>query len=496
MSESLNYYKEIIKEKRKQTSFRDFLKEIVSWHPFILNKNSWLVSRFPKSSRVKICDKKEFEENRDDLVKSWINYDFEKDFLNNFEKLFKQIKLPNIFHYKANENSDFTDVAVDSKNTYLSNCVVLYSQNVLYSFMVRWECDTVLNSLFVSSNSQNIYFSRWIISSFNVFYSSYINNSNNIWFCSNLVWCCECISCNNLENQKYCINNKKLEKRDYLVKKQEILKQKNNFDKYFWKIETLWKNHWSSNSNWNYIINSDNVSNWYYTFGTKNAKNVMFIWADKQNDNFYDVFIAGGSGRYDNYAVQSTGGSDWIYCSSSIWYSFNIYYSYFLEWCSYCIWCIWLKNKSYCILNKEYTKEQWEKLSVKIFESMEQKWTLWEFFPAKLNPFYFNDTVAGLIWWFKKEEITKEWFMWRDEEIKIDIPDESLIISISELSNYEWFDKNWNWKINPEILEKVIKIESWDYYRIVKMEYDFLVKYWLPLPRLHWLERMKVNFGV
>jgi hypothetical protein len=28
------------------------------------------------------------------------------------------------------------------------------------------------------------------------------------------------------------------------------------------------------------------------------------------------------------------------------------------------------------------------------------------------------------------------------------------------------------------------------------MEYNFLVKYNLPLPRLHWLERMKVNFGV
>jgi hypothetical protein len=26
------------------------------------------------------------------------------------------------------------------------------------------------------------------------------------------------------------------------------------------------------------------------------------------------------------------------------------------------------------------------------------------------------------------------------------------------------------------------------------MEYDFLVKHWLPLPRKHWLDRLKWNF--
>jgi len=135
---------------------------------------------------------------------------------------------------------------------------------------------------------------------------------------------------------------------------------------------------------------------------------------------------------------------------------------------------------------------------------MDKSWDLWKFFPAKLNPFYFNDTVAWLIGWFKKEEIVKEWFMWRDEKIKVDIPDENELIyaekvgsaGLQTLQDYEGFDSNWNWKINPEILKKVIKSENWDYYRIVKMEYNFLVKHWLPLPRLHWLERMKVNFGV
>jgi hypothetical protein len=31
---------------------------------------------------------------------------------------------------------------------------------------------------------------------------------------------------------------------------------------------------------------------------------------------------------------------------------------------------------------------------------------------------------------------------------------------------------------------------------VIKLEYDFLVKYWLPLPRKHRLTRMKENFRI
>gem|GEM_PF-3471814 len=50
--------------------------------------------------------------------------------------------------------------------------------------------------------------------------------------------------------------------------------------------------------------------------------------------------------------------------------------------------------------------------------------------------------------------------------------------------------------IDPTILNKIIVDEQGNYYRIVKMEYDFLIKHSLPLPRKHWLDRMKDNFKI
>ena len=54
--------------------------------------------------------------------------------------------------------------------------------------------------------------------------------------------------------------------------------------------------------------------------------------------------------------------------------------------------------------------------------------------------------------------------------------------------------KELTWYIDPEILNVIISDEKGNYYRIVEMEYDFLMKHGLPLPTMHWLERMKAGF--
>jgi hypothetical protein len=85
--------------------------------------------------------------------------------------------------------------------------------------------------------------------------------------------------------------------------------------------------------------------------------------------------------------------------------------------------------------------------------------------------------------------------MWRDDKIKVDISETAEIVETKNLLSYQGFDSNGNWKINPEILKKVIVDSNGNYYKIVPMEYDFLVKYELPLPEIHWIERIKLGFN-
>jgi hypothetical protein len=69
-------------------------------------------------------------------------------------------------------------------------------------------------------------------------------------------------------------------------------------------------------------------------------------------------------------------------------------------------------------------------------------------------------------------------------------------VKTSELNNYEGFDSEGKRTINDEILKKVIVDDDGNMWRIVNMEYEFLVKHGLPLPRKHRLERMKENFKI
>jgi hypothetical protein len=85
--------------------------------------------------------------------------------------------------------------------------------------------------------------------------------------------------------------------------------------------------------------------------------------------------------------------------------------------------------------------------------------------------------------------------MWRNKQLKVDIPENIETVETVDLWDYEWFDINWKWQINTEILKKVIVDSSWNSYRIVPMEIEFLQKNNLPLPRTHWLERIKLGFN-
>jgi len=57
---------EKIKEKRKQTPFRDYIKEIASRTPLVFHKNNGLVSKYPPVGRLgKVIPNKDYQEQRD-----------------------------------------------------------------------------------------------------------------------------------------------------------------------------------------------------------------------------------------------------------------------------------------------------------------------------------------------------------------------------------------------------------------------------------------------
>jgi hypothetical protein len=52
---------------------------------------------------------------------------------------------------------------------------------------------------------------------------------------------------------------------------------------------------------------------------------------------------------------------------------------------SNCFGCVGIKKKEYCIFNKQYTKEEYERLREKLIEHMKDTGEWGEFFPVELS---------------------------------------------------------------------------------------------------------------
>jgi hypothetical protein len=151
------------------------------------------------------------------------------------------------------------------------------------------------------------------------------------------------------------------------------------------------------------------------------------------------------------------------YCRDSS----DIFYSWDCHSCTNCFGCIGLRHKQYCILNKQYTKEEYEDLVPKIIEKMRADGEWGEFFPVTMSPFAYNETVAQEYFPLTKEEVLREGgngAIRTDEMPKVDriIPAAQLPDSIDDIP-----DDILNWAIECDATKRPFKIikQELEFYR-------------------------------
>jgi len=395
------------------------------------------------------------------------NYNFKNLF---FEQLkYLVTKQPHIWNNVVNWlNSNFNTFCQWINDCYLCSRVA-DSDNIYYSYLVYSKSINCIDCSFIE-NSENMYESLDCKKCFNIFYSISCINSSDIWFSLNCNNCHYCFACSNLSNKKYYIYNKKVSKEDYYKKMKN-----NTFKKWKIYINTFVKensNTFCENCTWNNIKNSKDI---YYWFDCSNFESGKYInwainWKNQRDtdfnyfweNNLEEIWCGNSSNLFFSFAILN---------SNYIWFSINCHNS------SNLFGCVWLKNKSYCILNKQYTKEEYNILVPKIIEHMKTTWEWGEFFPSSLSPFGYNETVANEYYPLEKEEAKGKWFNWSEYEAPA--PKVDKIISADKLPD--------NIKDIPDdILNRAIECEiTKKPFRIIAQELEFYRKHNLPIPRRH-----------
>ena len=75
------------------------------------------------------------------------------------------------------------------------------------------------------------------------------------------------------------------------------------------------------------------------------------------------------------------------------------------------------KIRPNCILNKQYSKSDYEKLLAQIKSDMKQRGEYGQFFPPSLSPHFFNHSAAMEFFPLDKSAAIKLGYIWIDEEI-------------------------------------------------------------------------------
>ncbi len=318
------------------------------------------------------------------------------------------------------------------------------------------------------------------INCYKCYHAEKLLNCKDCHYLYNCTNCTNCFWCTNLENKSFYIFNKEYTKTVYHKKINNLLDSKDFksefylFNLKFPKISNTIIN--SENALWDLIYNSKDV---YEGFEIKDSNNVRYSTrAYKNNNDAADTFkvIYNCQKIYECWVIYKN--CFWTYFSIDCWRECeNIFYCSESKAIKNCFWCHWIHHKQYCILNKQYTKEEYEKLMPKIIEHMKKTWEWWEFFPSSISPFGYNETVAMEYFPISKEKALKENFKWSDYEAPF--PKVSKIIPASKLPD--------NIKDIPDdILNRAIECEvTKKPFKIISQELEFYRKHNLWVPRRH-----------
>ena len=394
----------------------------------------------------------------------------------NFYKEFSSLllKTPVINSFVIDNNNDlnsaYTNHLLNPKNSYL--CFnSLNIENCMY--MREWEgskdcinCDYVIHcenchdcvQCFDSYNMKNCLYCSWC---------SFCDSCEN---CTN---CHNCFNCYDLENKSYCINNEQYSKEEYnkVVNHAKKIKKPRSI---IWCAQ--------KSCDWCYGSNLTNCSNCAFISESYDCKNAKYCNRQLELENCID--LQGSCEQFTIEWISTAHSYHWWFMTYWSWNKESRYYVYCYD-CSNIFGCVWLKRKQYCIYNKQYSKEEYNKIVPEIIAQMIRDKQRWEFFDPQLSYYGYNETIAMEYFPLTKEEAIKRWYKRSDYE--------SPAPKVEKTVLWRNLPKQWCKIIKekkPEILEKILNYAvicevSKKPFRITKQEIDFYIKHDIPLPTKH-----------
>ena len=400
--------------------------------------------------------------------------DLSKPFLKQLQELFDKVPRFSLMNTKS-ENCEYSNMTFGSKNCYyIFGCVE--DENCDYGHIV-WNSTDCVDNLYVHKCELCYECIDCVISN-KLLYSQECEScadSVGLYDCRD---CVNCIGCVGLRHKSYYIFNKPATKEKYqeflqahpLAHKDSILYIMSNREKLRKEIpaRSVFGSH-NNDVSGDHIYNAHNVKN---SFDIKGGENSRYCYTSGKLIESYDVSFNPNI-QYSYQTLASLGSSYMISThlvqdSSYVALSEACYDSKNLFGCS------GLRKKEYCILNKQYTKSEYERIVPQIIENLKADGEWGNFFPMWMSPFGYNECISNEYMPLKKEEALAQGFTWQDDMPKT---------IGQENSSYEELPKNPEVYDEKMLLDKILKCELCSRnYRFISREIAFYKRMKLTIP--------------
>ncbi len=456
-----------------------------------------IFSMYPEHAPVKVYERDYWFGDSWDAMDYGRNYDFTRPFFDQVRDLIRDTPLMSrAVSYLV--NSEYSNNAHSLKDCYLAFGAAI-CENCIYCLNVSKSKDCIDSSYLTECEiSYGSFFNEKCSSAF---FSSHCESSHDIFFSRNCVGVSNCFGCVGLRNKSYYIFNKPYSKENYATEIAKFnLGSASALDEMKRRVAEFWAKYpvkylqgrHNTEVSGEYISNSSNVKESYHIINGENLRYCQSLYINQTRDS-YDYFRFGDNAEliYEsaicglNISRLKFSYDCWIDCS-------NMEYCVSCHSSSFLFGCVGLRNKQYCILNKQYTKEDYEVMLPKIKKHLDDMpytdkggrvYTYGEFFPPDLSPFAYNETIAPETFPISKEEALAKGYEWREEPAK----SYQATVKAADLPEHINDAKD---EIVNEVIECAHEAKCKDAcvtaFRILPQELAFLRAHGLPLPRLCW----------
>lgn len=444
-----------------------------------------IITTLPESYPYPIYERAEWISDAWDALSYGRDYDPEKPFFEQFAALKKEVPHP---HQTAVNvvNCDWSDDIWDSRECYLCRAIIdaeyltycyrTFTSKNCIDMVYCFESELSYDCLFCFK----CYKTRYAFNSRNCIDSMFLYDCRNVQ---------NCFMCWNLRNKEYCIMNEQYTREEYQKKLAE-------FDtRSFKAVEALKKqfddlvareaihrqdfNTQAVNCTGNLITECRNCDHCAYIERSENCRN---CWRIADSKDIIDLI--GCIAEHSGLGVLG----DHMYDSIVFGHCFNCRYSAYISFCEdceNCFGCVGVRNKQYCILNKQYSKEEYEKLVARIKADMKTRGEWGKFFPMELAGFGYNLSLANIMFPAKKEEVQAMGGLWDNapDQGAEGMPTDQLPDRIDDVQD-------------SITTQPLICPETGLRYNIAPHELAFYRERGIPLPRLHFDQRILKRFGI